>query len=219
MRGLPLAASHAPLRQLLVIGAHSDDAEIGCGGTVLRLVAENPGVAVTWVVLAAAGEREAEARASAEALLADAAEARVIVGGLRDGFLPYLGPVTKDFFEELKAQVDPDLVLTHQRNDLHQDHRVACELTWNTFRDHLVLEYEIPKWDGDMGAPNVFVPLPEDLAARKVEHLMSHFASQRSKRWFTPDLFQGLMRLRGMECASDTGLAEAFYARKLTLLP
>jgi LmbE family N-acetylglucosaminyl deacetylase len=219
MRGLPLAASQAPLRRLLVIGAHSDDAEIGCGGTVLRILAEHPGVAVTWVVLAAAGEREAEARASAEALLADAAEARVIVGGLRDGFLPYLGPVTKDLFEELKAQVDPDLVLTHQRNDLHQDHRVACELTWNTFRDHLILEYEIPKWDGDLGAPNVFVPLPGDLASRKVDHLMNHFASQRSKRWFTRDVFQGLMRLRGMECASDTGLAEAFYGRKLTLLP
>jgi LmbE family N-acetylglucosaminyl deacetylase len=205
-----------PVRRLLVIGAHSDDAEIGCGGTVFRLSAENPGLAVTWVVLAAAGDRAEEARASAGALLAGAGHVRIEIGGLRDGFLPYLGPVTKELFESLK-DADPDLILTHQRNDLHQDHRVACELTWNTFRDHLILEYEIPKWDGDMGAPNVFVPLDDEVAARKVDHLMSHFASQRSKRWFTPDLFHGLMRLRGMECASHSGLAEAFYGRKVTI--
>jgi LmbE family N-acetylglucosaminyl deacetylase len=213
MRALPLAGGG--LRRLLVIGAHSDDAEIGCGATVRRLVAENPDLAVTWVVLAASGDREGEARASAETLLHGAGEAHVVIGGLRDGFLPYLGPVTKELFEGLKQYGDPDIVLTHQRNDLHQDHRVACELTWNTFRDHLILEYEIPKWDGDLGAPNVFVPLEPDDVARKVEHLMHHFSSQRSKRWFTPDLFEGLMRLRGVECGG--GFAEAFYGRKVAL--
>ncbi|MEW6581960.1 MAG: PIG-L deacetylase family protein [Actinomycetota bacterium] len=216
MRALPLGGSGDPIRRLLVIGAHSDDAEIGCGGTVLRLVDENPGLEVTWVVLTASGSREGEARDSAEALLAGAGEARIVIGGLRDGFLPYLGPVTKELFEGLKAEVEPDLILTHQRNDLHQDHRVACELTWNTWRDHLILEYEIPKWDGDMGAPNVFVPLDAGVASRKLDHLMAHFASQRSKRWFTRDVFEGLMRLRGVECG--TGAAEAFYGRKLALM-
>jgi LmbE family N-acetylglucosaminyl deacetylase len=215
MRSLPLGRPGDPVRRLLVIGAHSDDAEIGCGGTVLRLLAGRPSLDVTWVVLAAAGERETEARTSAEALLAGAGSARIVVGGLRDGYLPYLGPAVKDLFEGLKGEVDPELILTHSREDLHQDHRLACELTWNTWRDHLILEYEIPKWDGDLGAPNVFVPLDEETAAAKVGHLMEHFASQRSKRWFTSDVFEGLMRLRGVECGAR--FAEAFYGRKLAL--
>jgi LmbE family N-acetylglucosaminyl deacetylase len=217
MYRLPVGGPDRPLRQLLVIGAHSDDGEIGCGGTVLRLVAENPRLAVTWVVLTASGSREKEARESAEALLEGADDVRVVIGGFRDGFLPYSGSAPKDLFENVKADVEPDLILTHQRNDLHQDHRTACELTWNTWRDHLILEYEVPKWDGDMGAPNVYLPLDAPVAARKVDHLMQHFASQRSKRWFTRELFDALMRIRGMECASETGIAEAFYARKLAL--
>jgi len=156
-----VTAGSRPLRRILVIGAHSDDAEIGCGGTVLRLLAECPNLSVTWIVLAATGERELEAQRSAEALLAGAAEADVLMGGFRDGFLPQQWDATKDLFEGLKI-VDPDVILTHQRFDLHQDHRIANELTWNTFRDHLILEYEIPKWDGDLGAPNVFVPLARD---------------------------------------------------------
>lgn len=219
MLALPLTAGPQPLRRLLVIGAHSDDAEIGCGGTVLRLLAEHSGMSVTWVVLAATGERELEAGRSAEALLQGAADVEIVMGGLRDAFLPHHWAETKDLFERLKAELDPDLVLTHQRSDLHQDHRIACELTWNAFRDHLILEYEIPKWDGDMGAPNVFVPLSKDAVSRKVEHLMEHFASQRSKRWFTPDLFEGLMRIRGMECASESGFAEAFYGHKVSITP
>lgn len=205
-------------RRLVVIGAHSDDAEIGCGGTVLSLLAAYPGTAVTWVVLTGDGEREAEARRSAEALLGDAGSLDIVFGGLRDAHLPSQWPEAKQIFEGLKA-ADPDIVLTHQRHDLHQDHRVACELTWNTFRNHTILEYEVPKWDGDLGAPNVLVPLHADLVARKVAHLIEHFASQRSKRWFTADLFEGLMRIRGMECVSDSGFAEAFYARKLAFRP
>ena len=217
MYRLPVGGPDRPIRQLLVIGAHSDDGEIGCGGTVLKLVAENPRLAVTWVVLTASGSREKEARESAEALLEGADDVRVVIGGFRDGFLPYSGSAPKDLFETLKADVEPDLILTHQRNDLHQDHRAACELTWNTWRDHLILEYEVPKWDGDMGAPNIYLPLDAPVAARKVDHLMQYFASQRSKRWFTRELFDALMRIRGMECASTSGIAEAFYARKLAL--
>ena len=213
----PLRLSARDVRRILVIGAHSDDAEIGCAGTVLDLISQNPSVAVTWVVLAATGERETEARQSAERLLSGAGDVTIMMGGFRDGFLPALGLEVKEFFERIKPAVDPDLILTHQRNDLHQDHRTACELTWNTFRDHLILEYEIPKWDGDLGAANVFVPLSEDTVAAKVDHLMAHFASQRSKRWFTPDVFRGLMRLRGMECVSQSGFAEGFYGRKLSI--
>ena len=141
----------------------------------------------------------------------------MILKDFRDGYFPYDGAEIKEFFEELKAEISPDVILTHQRSDLHQDHRVTCELTWNTFRDHLILEYEIPKYDGDMGAPNLFVPLDESLCRKKIDHLMTHFASQVPKRWFKEDLFSGLLRLRGMECNSPTSYAEAFYCRKAML--
>ncbi len=168
------------------------------------------------MVLAAPGERADEARASAEAFLAGAAESEVQVHEFRDGFLPYLGGEVKDVFEGLK-EVEPDLVFTHTRHDLHQDHRLACELTWNTFRNHLILEYEIPKYDGDLGSPNVFVPLDESLVEEKLRVLRDHYASQSGKHWFDDELFRGIMRLRGMESA--TRYAEAFTCRKLTLVP
>lgn len=218
MLTLPLSGPLGPLQRLLVIGAHSDDGEIGCGGTVLRLVSQFPAMSVTWVVLAATGEREDEARRSAEELLTGAGEVEIVMGGFRDAFLPQRWEETKELLEGLK-RVAPDLILTHQRADLHQDHRVASDLVWNTFRDHLILEYEIPKWDGDLGAPNVFVPLTRETVDRKIAHLMEHFASQRSKRWFTRDLFEAMMRIRGMECGSESGFAEAFYGHKLTLSP
>lgn len=201
---------------VLLIGAHSDDIEIGCGGTVLRLVRERPKLTIHWVVLAAEGVREEEARRSASRFLRGAEDAHVTVHGFRDGFLPYLGPPVKEAFEALKP-VRPDLVFTHHGGDRHQDHRLIAELTWNTFRDHLVLEYEIPKYDGDLGQPNVFVSLDEDVVTEKVAALMAEFGSQRSKRWFTPETFRGLMRIRGIESASPTGAAEAFYARKVSL--
>lgn len=216
---LPLMARRAgdePLR-LLAIGAHSDDIEIGCGGTILKLIEQRSVSEICWVVLTGESKRAAEATQSADALLAEVPSKRVILNDFRDGYFPYDGAHIKGFFEELKRDFSPDVILTHQRYDLHQDHRVTCELTWNTFRDHLILEYEIPKYDGDMGAPNLFVPLGESLCHKKIEHLMTHFASQSSKQWFKEDLFSGLLRLRGMECNSPTSYAEAFYSRKAML--
>lgn len=216
---LPLALGRsegAPLR-LLAIGAHPDDIEIGCCGTILKLMDEEAVSAICWVVLSGEGERAQEARASAEAVLSRVPEKRLILREFRDGFFPYDGGEIKAFFESLKSEFSPDVILTHQRADLHQDHRVSCELTWNSFRDHLILEYEVPKYDGDTGAPNLFVTLGEDSCRRKVEHLMTHFATQRPKRWFKEELFSGLLRLRGMECNSPTSYAEAFYCRKAVL--
>jgi LmbE family N-acetylglucosaminyl deacetylase len=208
---------HAPVRRVLAVGAHSDDLEIGCGGTILALTRAHPDVTVHWVVLAAPGARGDEARRGAEVVLADAATAAVEIHSFRDGYLPHTAAEVKDTFEDLKARVEPELVLTHTRDDLHPDHRLVCELTWNTFRDHLVLEYEIPKVDGDLGTPNVFVPLPQPLCSQKVEALERHFGTQRGKRWFSEDTFWSLLRLRGLECQSPTRYAEAFYSRKLVL--
>ena len=214
MHSLPLS-----IDTLLVIGAHSDDGEIGCGGTVLQLIAANPDIDVTWVVVTGTTTRQTEARESADALLAGAKSHRVICGTLRDGFLPYLGAAPKEFFESVAASCNPDLILTHSRDDLHQDHRICAELTRNTWRSHFILEYEVPKWDGDLGRPNTYVPIDQKTADRKVAHLMNHFASQRSKTWFTEDTFRGLMRIRGIECASPSGLAEAYFAPKVSLTP
>jgi LmbE family N-acetylglucosaminyl deacetylase len=207
---LKLGLGDGPLR-VLAIGSHADDIEIGCGATLLRLARDVSGLELHWVVLSAAGERADEARASAAAFGAE-----VDVQGFRDAFFRY-GPEVKEYFEALKARLEPDVVFTHHDGDRHQDHRLVAELTWNTFRNHLILEYEIPKYDGDLGTPNVFFAVDEDLARRKVELLLESFPSQRGKRWFTEDLFLALMRLRGMECNSASGLAEAFHARKLSL--
>jgi LmbE family N-acetylglucosaminyl deacetylase len=215
MLGIALEALARPIERVLAIGCHADDIEIGCGGTLIALSRARPGLSLSWVVLAAPGERSGEARASAEAFLQCAGVADVRIHEFRDGFLPYVGGEVKDVFEGLK-EIRPDLVFTHTRHDLHQDHRLACELTWNTFRNHLILEYEIPKYDGDVGSPNVFVPLEESLVEEKLRVLRDHYASQHSKHWFDDELFRGLMRLRGMESASR--YAEAFTCRKLTLL-
>jgi LmbE family N-acetylglucosaminyl deacetylase len=204
--------------RVLAIGCHSDDIEIGCGGTLLTLIESLPSVEVRWVVLSALGERHGEARRSAEAFLQGAAGAEVDVHDFQDGFLPYVGGTVKEVFEDLK-DFAPDLVFTHYSNDRHQDHRLAAELTWNTFRNHLVLEYEIPKYDGDFGSPNVFVGLSRPVAERKVELLLEHFETQRERRWFTSDLFLAVMRIRGMESNAPSGLAEGFYGRKVVLAP
>lgn len=200
---------------VLCLGAHSDDIEIGCGGTVLRLVAERPGTTVDWVVFSADDAREAEARDSAAAFLAGAAMARVVVHRFRESYFPHLGDQIKDAFEALKGDVAPDLVFTHRREDRHQDHRTIAELTWNTFRDHVVVEYEIHKYEGDLGHPNLYVPLDEEVAERKVELLARHFGTQRSRSWFRPETFRGLMAVRGVECNAASGWAEAFHAPKL----
>jgi LmbE family N-acetylglucosaminyl deacetylase len=200
---------------VLAIGAHSDDIEIGCGATILQLVRDAPSLRVVWVVLSGASDRASEARASAGAFLAGV-DHEVQLAEFQDGFFPH-DPEVKVFFEGLKRIVAPNVILTHARHDHHQDHRVACELAWNTFRDHLILEYEVPKYDGDLRPPNAFVAVDEELARRKVSLLKTHFATQRDKHWFTDDLFLGLMRLRGAECRSATGFAEAFHAPKITL--
>ena len=210
MRGISLES----LSQVLAIGCHPDDIEIGCGGALLKLSRRRPEVVVTWVVLASSAERADEARASAADFLGDAGTSDIRVHDFRDGFLPYVGGEVKEIFEGLKS-VEPDAIFTHSRHDLHQDHRLACELTWNTFRDHLILEYEVPKYDGDLGSPNVFVPLDADTVDRKLELLAAHHASQHGKHWFDDELFRGLMRIRGVESA--TRYAEAFVCRKLAL--
>jgi LmbE family N-acetylglucosaminyl deacetylase len=203
--------------KVLAVGAHPDDIEIGCAGTLLKLIEQEAISEVRWVVLSGTGERAEEARRSAEELLHGVPASEVVVRDFPDGFFPYEGQRIKDYFESLKADFSPDVVFTHQRADLHQDHRLSCELTWNTFRDHLILEYEVPKYDGDMSAPNAFVPIEERLQQRKIEHLMSHFGSQLSKRWFREELFSSLLRLRGMECNSPSSYAEAFFCRKAVL--
>lgn len=203
--------------RILCVGAHSDDIEIGCGATLLTLLKANKDVEVQWIVLSANGPRGDEARRSAEAFLAGAARHEVVLHTFTDGFFPHEGAAIKKQFEATKARFAPDLILTHRGNDHHQDHRVVSELTWNTFRDHLILEYEVPKYDGDLGQPNVFVPVDAAARARKSEILTSVFVTQRDKRWFSAETFDGLMRIRGVECASPTGYAEGFYARKITL--
>jgi LmbE family N-acetylglucosaminyl deacetylase len=213
---LRLLPERSPLR-LLCLGAHADDIEIGAGGAILTLLARHPGSHVRWVVFSARPERAAEARASAAAFLADAATAEVEVHDARDGFFPAAFASLKETFESLKRDLRPDLILTHVREDHHQDHRVLAELTANTFRDHLVLGYEIPKYDPDLGNPNVFMPLDPDVAERKVAALMTHFATQRSRRWFVAETFFALMRLRGLQAAAPSGLAEGFYGAKLWL--
>jgi LmbE family N-acetylglucosaminyl deacetylase len=208
-----------PLRRILVVGCHADDIEIGCGGTLLTLAKANPDLEIDWVVLAASDARRAEARASAEAFLAGVANARIEMYEFRDGFLPYVGGEVKQVFEDLKPRVNPQMIFTHSSYDFHQDHRLACELTWNTFRNHLILEYEIPKVDGDLGRPNVYVPLAAEVVDQKLDLLDRHFPTQAGKHWFDPEIFRGLMRLRGMEAVAPDRYAEAFTCRKAVVAP
>jgi LmbE family N-acetylglucosaminyl deacetylase len=215
--GLSLARPDGAPPRLLAVGAHADDIEIGCGATILRLVAEHPGLSVDWLVLSGHGDRAGEAADSAAAFLAGAEATRVMVEGFRDGFFPYDGGAVKERFERLKAEVAPDLVLTHRLEDRHQDHRLVAELTWNTFRDHLILEYEIPKYEGDLGRPNLYVPVGQEHGERKVELLRKCFPSQAGRSWFSDDTFWATLRLRGIECNAPGRYAEAFQARKLVL--
>lgn len=201
---------------ILCLGAHSDDIEIGCGGTLLQLKQTIPQLRLYWVVFSASGSRRREAAKGAE-IFAPGCDKNLVLKNFRDGFLPYSGAGVKDCFEEMKNQVNPDLVFTHWRHDAHQDHRLVSEFTWNTFRNHLILEYEVPKYDGDIGQPNVFVPLEPSIPDQKVNHLLTIFGSQRTKPWFARELFMGLMRIRGMESNSLSGYAEAFHCRKLVL--
>jgi LmbE family N-acetylglucosaminyl deacetylase len=218
LKFVPESSPSRPLR-LLCIGAHSDDIEIGSAGTLLTWSAAGATLNVTWVVLTGGAERQREARRSAQALLRRAQSLRLVFGGFDDGRLPSQTEAVKDFFEHLKTQTSPDLILTHRLEDRHQDHRMIGELTWNTWRDHTILEYEIPKYEGDLGHPNLFVPISEPVMRRKSALLMQHFGSQRSKSWFLPATFEALARIRGIECRSSSGLAEGFHARKIQLAP
>jgi LmbE family N-acetylglucosaminyl deacetylase len=214
MERLRLFADGEGPKRILALGAHSDDIEIGCGGTILRLAAERCGIEMLWVVFVATGERATEARASAGTFLEGLATAKVVIRDYPDRFLPYAGGAVKQEFETLKHEFSPDLIFTHYREDRHQDHRLISELTWNTWRDHFILEYEVPKYDGDFASPNFFAALPASTIDRKVDLLLKHFPSQTEKHWFTADLFRAVARIRGMECNAPEGFAEGFYARK-----
>jgi len=216
MHSLSLAWDAASPVNVLCLGAHSDDIEIGCGGTILRLARQYPNCMFHWVVFSAIGVRAEEAQLAATLFAGAGALKGPLLKSFQDGFMPFVGAEVKVVFEDLKS-ISPDLIFTHNRNDAHQDHRLLAELTWNTFRDHLILEYEIPKYDGDLGRPTVFVPLDSELCEKKVQYLIDTFESQRSKRWFQSETFFSLLRLRGMECNAPSGYAEAFYARKLML--
>lgn len=201
--------------RLLCLGAHSDDIEIGCGGTILRIAAEAPGLIVRWIVFSADERRGTEARNSAAAVLENVSKKQIEVLGFRDGYFPSQSADIKDCFEAVKRDFEPSLIFTHRHNDAHQDHRVLAELTFNTFRNHLVLEYEIPKYDGDLGNPNFFVPLTRAQLQGKIDNLSRHFVSQRGRSWFVDETFIAMARLRGIGCNAPEGLAEAFYVRKL----
>src|ERR1700720_3827330 len=216
MRHIALPSDPTSPLKILCLGAHADDIEIGCGGTVLGLSQQYPNFVLYWVVFSAIGVRAEEAKRSADLFVGSVAIGGPQLKSFKDGFMPYSGGEVKAVFEELKA-ISPDLIFTHNRHDAHQDHRLLAELTWNTFRDHLILEYEIPKYDGDMGQPNVFVPLSTDTSEKKAAFLKQAFRTQASKQWFSDDTFLALTRLRGVEASSPTGFAEAFYARKINL--
>ena len=203
--------------RILCLGAHSDDIEIGVGGTLLKLAEQISDLEICWVVFSAPGQRADEASRSADEFLGSVRRRQVKIGSFRESYFPSEWPAIKDWFEKIRTEFDPELVFTHYRDDRHQDHRVLSDLAWNTFRNHLILEYEILKYDGDLGHPNIFVPLPEGICARKIELLLTHFKTQSSKHWFTGDTFEAMHRIRGIESASPTGRAEAFYCRKMVL--
>jgi len=203
--------------KILCLGSHSDDIEIGCGGTILRLVEQYLDCTIYWVVFSAIGVRGDEARCAAARFAGSACLKGPVLKTFPDGFLPFVGAEVKATFEELKQEIVPDVIFTHNRKDAHQDHRLIAELTWNTFRNHFILEYEIPKYDGDLGQPSFFVPLQPEVYKKKIQYIMDAFHSQRHKPWFQPETFLSLMRLRGMECNAPSGYAEAFYCRKVLL--
>jgi LmbE family N-acetylglucosaminyl deacetylase len=216
MQPLVLAKPGQTLK-VLCLGAHSDDIEIGVGGTLLGWIAAGAKLDVHWCVLSARGPRHAEAMAGADMVLQGTVARKVECGEFRDGYFPSEGAEIKSWIEDLKARINPDVIFTHRKDDAHQDHREVCRLTWNTFRNHTILEYEIPKWDGDLGRPNLYIAMSEDVMERKVALLQDCFGTQRSKDWFDADTFRGLARLRGMECRAPERFAEAFFARKLVM--
>jgi LmbE family N-acetylglucosaminyl deacetylase len=217
MKSLKIAGPNEKLA-VLCLGAHSDDIEIGLGATLLQMIARGVDLDVHWCVLSGEGARHDEATASAQDFLKGARNVQIEVAAFRTSFFPEQSETIKSWFETLKTRSRADLIFTHRKDDAHQDHREVNRLTWNTFRDHCILEYEIPKWDGDIGQPNLYVQVGPEALQRKIDLLMSHFGTQRSKHWFDEETFRGLARLRGLECGAPDRYAEAFFARKLTLL-
>ena len=203
--------------RILCLGSHCDDIEIGCGGTILKLLESYKNSTFYWIVLSANQPRIYEASKSADTFLKHAKAKNIIFKNFRDGFFPSSSMEIKEYFEQLKGDFAPDLILTHYRNDLHQDHRLISELTWNTFRNHLILEYEIPKYDGDLGSPNFFVHLDEPICRRKIQYILDSFESQKQKQWFEEETFFAMLRIRGVESNSPSKYAEAFYCRKTVL--
>lgn len=201
--------------KLLCLGSHCDDIEIGCGGTILKLIETYQNIIIYWVVFSSNPQREKEANVSANKFLANVENRKILIKNFKDGFFPFIGAEIKEAFEQLKQDINPDLVLTHYRNDAHQDHRLISDLTWNTFRNHLILEYEIPKYDGDLGNPNFFVHLGRAICQKKIDYLLNSFESQKNKHWFTEETFMSILRLRGVEANAPEKYAEAFYCRKI----
>jgi LmbE family N-acetylglucosaminyl deacetylase len=202
--------------KILCLGSHCDDIEIGCGGTILKLIEDYRNIVFCWVVFSSNEQRAKEAIQSANNFLKGAKVENIFINNFRNGFFPFIGAEIKEYFEQLKQEISPDLIFTHYRHDLHQDHSLISDLTWNTFRNHLILEYEIPKYDGDLGSPNFFVQLDEDICRRKVQYLLDAFETERQKQWFSEDTFLSIMRLRGVESNSPGKYSEAFYCRKIT---
>ena len=212
-----LRLQFSKLERVLCLGCHPDDIEIGCGGALLRLFEENPAVEVLWAVLSGDEIRAQEARVSADRWLAALSAKEVVQASFPDRFFPAQAEQVKRYIHGIAERFSPDVIFTHRRDDAHQDHRLVAEITWSAFRNDLILEYEIPKYDGDLGNPNIFVELDKSGAQRKVSALMECFESQRTKPWFSEDVFWALMRLRGLECNSPTNYAEGFYCRKLVI--
>ncbi len=217
MLNLNLRGREGSTCKILCLGAHADDIEIGCGGTILRWLQEHNNLEFWWVVLSSDRKRKQEALKGADRFLQGARKKTVMVEAFRDGFFPYIGAGIKEYFEDLKKRLTPNVIFTHYRDDLHQDHRLISELSWNTFRRELILEYEIPKYDGDLGQPNLFVHLNEAVCRQKIQHILDTYQTQTQKHWLTEDTLRALLRLRGVESCASEKYAEAFYCRKLTL--
>ena len=218
MHPLTLTGDRDRPMRVLALGAHADDIEIGAGGLLIELAAGRPGLEVDWVVLSGDEERAAEARASAAGLLGDGVHLNLELYAYRERFFPQLTEL-KERFDDLAGRLDPDVVIAPRLEDRHQDHRTVAEYVWQSFRDHLVLEYEVPKYEGDLGHPNVYVPISAATADRKIEHILASYPSQADRRWFSDGTFRAVLRLRGVESNASSGYAEAFTARKVVLSP
>jgi len=201
---------------ILAIGAHPDDIEIGAGGTLLSLAAACPGLQARYLVLTGTAERHEEARSAASAFL-PATDVHIDLHELPEGRFPAVWARVKDALEDVARSCSPDLILAPSRADAHQDHRTIGEIVPTVFRDQLYLGYEIPKWDGDLSQPSMYLPLSADVARRKVELLHKCFPSQRVRDWWDDEVFLGMARLRGMECRAP--YAEAFTCTKSAILP